>query len=245
MSVKIGHASIDERGKIAGGKLGDQTGKEICIRDWYDKGWDVYLECTDESVANKAATYMEQICNDPNFGYDQKERNSGYVSIFRNGLKVKGAKGEFDCSSLVAACYKMAGLEINSILTTSTLKRALLDTGVFVAYTDSSHLLSGNASKRGGVYLKAGSHVVMVTENIKKRPQNPYATPTTTVEFGETGICVRWVQWELRRLGHVLAVTGDFESTTDRHVKDFQRVTGLEVDGKVGPITRKALQDEC
>ena len=37
MAVKIGHASIDERGKISGGKAGDQTGKEVCIRDWYNK----------------------------------------------------------------------------------------------------------------------------------------------------------------------------------------------------------------
>ena len=35
MSVKIGHASIDENNKASGGKSGDQTGKEICIRNWY------------------------------------------------------------------------------------------------------------------------------------------------------------------------------------------------------------------
>ena len=31
--IKIGHASIDENGKITGGKAGDQTGKEVCIRN--------------------------------------------------------------------------------------------------------------------------------------------------------------------------------------------------------------------
>ena len=34
MAVKIGHASIDENGKAAGGKAGDQTGREVCVRDW-------------------------------------------------------------------------------------------------------------------------------------------------------------------------------------------------------------------
>lgn len=50
---------------------------------------------------------MEQICADNNFGYDQSERLSWYNSIVKNGNKIRGAKGEFDCSSLVSAYYKM------------------------------------------------------------------------------------------------------------------------------------------
>lgn len=42
---QIAHASINEKGTITGGKTGDQTGKEICIRDYYEYsgGWDVHL----------------------------------------------------------------------------------------------------------------------------------------------------------------------------------------------------------
>ena len=42
---KIAQASINEKGTITGGKTGDQTGKEIGIRDYYDYsgGWDVHL----------------------------------------------------------------------------------------------------------------------------------------------------------------------------------------------------------
>ena len=42
---KIAQASINENGKATGGKTGDQTGKEIYIRDYYEysKGWDVHL----------------------------------------------------------------------------------------------------------------------------------------------------------------------------------------------------------
>ena len=39
MTVRIGHASISEKGTINGTK-GDQTGKEVCIRTWYSKPWD-------------------------------------------------------------------------------------------------------------------------------------------------------------------------------------------------------------
>lgn len=37
--VIIGHASIDERGEAQGGNAGDQTGKEVCTRGWYDNSW--------------------------------------------------------------------------------------------------------------------------------------------------------------------------------------------------------------
>lgn len=36
---KLVHASINEKGTVTGGKSGDQTGREICIRSYYDKPW--------------------------------------------------------------------------------------------------------------------------------------------------------------------------------------------------------------
>lgn len=40
---QIVHASINENGTTTGGKTGDQTGKEICIRSYYNKNWDCIL----------------------------------------------------------------------------------------------------------------------------------------------------------------------------------------------------------
>lgn len=244
MGVRIGHASIDENGNVSGGTIGDQTKKEICVRDWYSKPWNVYLECTDATVANKAATILEQICADSNYGYDQYERLTGYTSILKNGGKVLGGKGEFDCSSLVSSAYSLTGINISVANTTRSLRRALLQTGIFVEYGDSMHLTSGKYSKRGGIYLKEGSHVVMVLTNVPDKKVNPYVEPTTNVVFGETGISVRWVQWELIQLGYPLTLDGEFGSKTDRAVKDFQVKEHLIVDGIVGKSTRKALLDE-
>lgn len=44
----IVHASINEKGTVVGGKKGDQTGKEICIRSYYTYkgGWDYLLRVT-------------------------------------------------------------------------------------------------------------------------------------------------------------------------------------------------------
>lgn len=48
--TQIAQASINENGKVTGGKTGDQTGKEIYIRDYYEysKGWDFHLRYTGE-----------------------------------------------------------------------------------------------------------------------------------------------------------------------------------------------------
>ena len=37
------HASLNEKGTISGGKKGDQTGKEICVRSYYNRPWDYVL----------------------------------------------------------------------------------------------------------------------------------------------------------------------------------------------------------
>lgn len=168
MAVLIGHASIDENGKIQGTTAGDQTGKEICTRSWYNKPWNVYLECLDDALAEKAATFMEQICADADFGYSRPNRWKGYNSIINNGRKVAGAKGDFDCSSLVLSCYIFAGLSIAASGYTGNMKSILVGTGKFKAYTDSAHLTSDAYAKRGGIYLKESSHVVMALSNGSK-----------------------------------------------------------------------------
>lgn len=45
-SGKIVHASINEKGTATGGKSGDQTGREICTRSYYNHPWDSVLRYT-------------------------------------------------------------------------------------------------------------------------------------------------------------------------------------------------------
>lgn len=40
---QIVHASINEKGGVTGGQSGDQTGKEICTRSYYNKPWQYVL----------------------------------------------------------------------------------------------------------------------------------------------------------------------------------------------------------
>lgn len=45
---QIVHASINEKGSTVGGVSGDQTGREICIRSYYNKPWDYVLRFSEE-----------------------------------------------------------------------------------------------------------------------------------------------------------------------------------------------------
>ena len=165
MSVLIGHASISEKGTI-NGTSGDQTGKEVCTRSWYNKGWNVMLICTDKSLASRAAQEMRNACANNNIGYGQNDRRSAYDSAVKNGRTFRNAKGNTDCSQLVAGCYILAGLSsLSPDCYTGNLRQALLNTGKFRAYTDSAHLNSDAYAEVGAVYLKEGSHVVMALED--------------------------------------------------------------------------------
>ena len=60
MAVRIGHASIDENGKIQGGTAGDQSKKEVCTRDWYNKPWICVIRAKDSAAAEKIAVALER-----------------------------------------------------------------------------------------------------------------------------------------------------------------------------------------
>lgn len=49
---QIVHASINEKGKVTGGKSGDQTGKEILVAKYYNKPWNCVLRYAVENPSN-------------------------------------------------------------------------------------------------------------------------------------------------------------------------------------------------
>ncbi|WP_024890161.1 peptidoglycan-binding domain-containing protein [Luteimonas huabeiensis] len=69
-----------------------------------------------------------------------------------------------------------------------------------------------------------------------------------TLRMEDRGEAVRSLQSDLRQLGfdgadgRPLAIDGDFGRNTDHAVRAFQQAQGLDVDGIVGPETRKALE---
>lgn len=71
----------------------------------------------------------------------------------------------------------------------------------------------------------------------------PYAVPTFNLRKGDSGNCVRWVQYMLVNHGYHIDVDGIFGPKTDEAVRAFQADNPpLAVDGIVGPATRAKLE---
>lgn len=170
MAVKIGHASLDERGKISGGAAGDQTGAEVCIRTWYSKPWGFVLRCKNSEKAEKMAFACEQGCANEKIGYNQARRNTLYTQA-RNvnyDLSKITTACECDCSSFMTVCALAAGIPItysSNAPTTSTMKTIFMNTGEFDILTESKYLTGDACLRRGDILVKPGSHTAMVLEN--------------------------------------------------------------------------------
>lgn len=69
---KLVHASINEKGTTTGGKSGDQTGREICIRSYYNKPWKYVYRYTGE-VSNAGTVSVRNYLQKGDFGDAVKE----------------------------------------------------------------------------------------------------------------------------------------------------------------------------
>ena len=85
MSILIGHAASDENGRAHAGQSGDQTGKEVCVRQWYAGGWNVVLRPLSEDTAGEMAAACEILCKGGLVGYDQWQRNDLWTELERVG----------------------------------------------------------------------------------------------------------------------------------------------------------------
>lgn len=171
--MNIVHASIDENKKIKGGTAGDQTGKEVCVRSWYNKNWDLVLRHPNEKIANSAANIGMQLAESNLVGYDQNERNTLYKALKDCNFSLPeflscGKKVETDCSAFITACYITAGVKTlmysSNAPTTSTMESVFKNAG-FSVLKENKYLDSPDYLRKGDVLVKKGSHTVMCTES--------------------------------------------------------------------------------
>lgn len=79
-------------------------------------------------------------------------------------------------------------------------------------------------------------------KNPQAKKTNPYKEPTSDIRKGGKGDGVKWIQWELAEAGYNIEIDGSFGPATDNAVRDFQKKSGLKVDGWVGKNTRAKLK---
>ena len=249
MHVKIGSARIDERGRIHGGKAGNQTGKELSIQNWYrhSKGWRV-LRCTDTSKAEKIAAAMEAACRNRNIGYDQYERLTLYKLAKTVGFDpAKVTKPcETDCSALVRVCLAYAGIMTDNFLTTDEAQK-ILATGYFVELKDGKYTDHSDHLRRGDILVtrtKGHTAVVLSSGDKAGTLETELRLGDRLLKKGMSGSDVRELQQNMLKLGYALpryGADGGYGAETVEAVKAFQKKSGLDADGFYGPNTHKSL----
>ncbi|MBQ6274477.1 MAG: peptidoglycan-binding protein [Oscillospiraceae bacterium] len=171
MSVRIGHASIAETGTV-NGTAGDQTGREVCTRSWWDGGWLFAAIHPDAGVRERHAAAVEAACANDQIGYSQNSRNTLYQQAKAVGLELARIKVKCncDCSSLqncaaVASGAPGVGYGSNG-WTTRTMEAELRKAG-YVILKNTELLRSSAYCVRGMIYVSSG-HTVCGLDNGSK-----------------------------------------------------------------------------
>lgn len=165
-------------------------------------------------------------------GYDQGNRLSFYHALVAcKGNISNMEKCETDCSAAIAGIYKFLGVDVNPACTTRNIRSALLATGKFKAYSDSAHISSDQYAKKGGLYLKEGSHIVMAAEN-----GSAYASPASPSKTKLPSDTASVQTWLNTCYSAGLSVDGIYGTKTKKAlVKAWQtEAGGLTADGIFG-----------
>jgi peptidoglycan hydrolase-like protein with peptidoglycan-binding domain len=250
MSVYVGSARIDERGKASGGRVGDQTGKEVAYQTYYvhSKGWYV-LRAKNASHRSRIAYAMKAACDNNKIGYDQTNRNGLY-----NAVKSKGfdpakctTATETDCSGLVRVCVSYATGKYIPDFNTSSELSVLKGTGLFDVYKDSAHCASSAHLMNGDILVtKTKGHTVVVisgaTGSSSGSSSSGSSSSSSVLKKGSKGEAVKTLQRNLNAaIGAGLTVDGSFGPACYEAVKKFQSKYGLTADGIAGPATQRKL----
>lgn len=243
MPTKIGHASQDENKRAKGGVAGDQSGKEVYIRQWYSSNWKYLIRCKDPIKSELMARSCEIGCANDFIGYDQNQRNTlnSQAKLVGYDLSKVKVPCETDCSAFMSVCAQCAGINIpyhsGNAPTTSTMLADFMSTGAFVYYSDSKYLTSDKYLRRGDILVSPGHHTLMILEDGIAETGAIYPT----IKLGNTGKYVEMLQSRLVARGYKLEVDGDFGPNTKMAVISFQGEKGLVKDGIVGRKTWEAL----
>jgi Putative peptidoglycan binding domain len=137
---------------------------------------------------------------------------------------------------------------ITSTVVQPGVRRKMPDRGsVTQNHEDHVHVLFYPGVYRPPVKLSGGAGAPVTQPPASKPPVVAPTVSVRTLQRGSVGEDVRTLQRGLNRVfpgypGPLLVTDGRFGPETDKDVREFQRRTGLTVDGKVGPATRAKLR---
>lgn len=266
MAAYFAQASIDENGKIAGGVVGNQNGKELNTCSVYassSKPWLFSVIPLNEAVRAEMNCQAKAGVANPYIGYDQYQRNTILIQAKKVGwdLSKITVACECDCSSFLAtvmicAVYKVLGQAAGDMVYNALYAGGNLPaTGNFKSKLASlgAYFITGSASYTAGYGLIRDGHAVCVVDSLVtagKLSSGSTAAASSSLASSKYP-CKGWSGDEVKRLQKALiekgyscgtsGVDGSFGPDTDSAVRKFQTDRGLEVDGIVGPMTQTAL----
>lgn len=265
MAKYICHASIDERGKSSGGQAGDQTKKEVCIREMYYKPWNQFFHIANDAVRVQFGNNMIDIANNECIGYDQNQRNTLLTQAKKVNFDFSkiSTKCETDCSAvitvaLLGAIYKVLGntayqralaimvVSGNCATTTTFRTRVAKLTDVKVlCYTSAAYTNSTSKAVFGDIYNKSGSHIVCYIDNGKKVSTVVTKPTVATTDKLKINSNIKAIQkWLNTYYNTKISEDGLYGKNTKKAlIKAWQKeVGGLEVDGDFGKKSKEAAK---
>ncbi len=169
MTIYIGQASCDERGKYVGGQAGNQSGTGLNARAAYLYNWHTLIRFNDANMATRCGQAMADAVANMRIGYDQGERNSILPLARAAGwnLAAIAQACECDCSSLAGVCGIAAGApesviyQGGNLCYTGNIVARFRATGLVSIHTEAGYVDS-TARWRVGDILVSSTHAVVV-----------------------------------------------------------------------------------
>lgn len=163
----ISNSGSDERGKLHGGKAGDQTGKEWQLKSWYSRPWTCVLRYPNAEVRDMIAKFAIEAALNNNIGYNQYKRYTYWDQLVKAGYDPSKivAKCDEDCTAGVTANVKAVGhvLGIKALedlpktIRSSNMKSNFKKAG-FEVLTDKKYLSGYNYLLPGDILLCENHH---------------------------------------------------------------------------------------
>lgn len=224
-------------------------------------------------LIERVCSWMVAIANDNSHGYSQDSKKrwlspdidcSSFVILAweSQGIPVKSKYNASFTGDMKDAFIK-AGFQCIKYSKDLPLLRGdvlLNEQHHVVLYLGNNQIVHASYSETGGKYGREGDqtggevcvrslytpkygwdYVLRYPDSLVAK--NPYPVPTRTIAKGMSGDDCRWVQYELNEAGANLQIDGQIGSKSDEAIRTFQKVVGIQTDGRVGKITRQKLID--
>lgn len=169
-------ARIDERGRISGGKDGDQTGEEVMVQRYSNFRINCVLRYTGTDtyyIRNRIVRSAVGIATNNKIGYNQLRRTTSFSEIKKLGWKLKAIPKmglcATDCSEMAAICVNIAFLKevVPSWNYTGNQKANMRKLG-FSDVTGAVNLQTGEGLLPGDILLRESGHTAIYIGSSKK-----------------------------------------------------------------------------